>query len=78
MSEAVTKVEKSGIPIHPQEHDPTKEELQQEYRYYLAHRMIQSLHASEAITQEEYARLERKYRKLFHPHLVEILPNITG
>ena len=78
MSEKVTEIKNTGIPIYPQEYDPTKEELQQEYRYYLAHKMVESLHASEAITHDEYVRLELKYRKMFHPHLVEILPNITG
>lgn len=61
--EKATEVATSSIPIHPQKYEPTREELQQEYRYYLAHRMIERLHACDAITQDEYARLELKYHK---------------
>lgn len=78
MTDKVTEVATSSIPIHPQKYDPTKDELQQEYRYYLAHRMIERLHACDAITQDEYGRLELKYREKFNPHLLEILPKITG
>lgn len=78
MVEKVTEIEQSSIPIRPQKYNPTREDLQQEYRYYLAHRMIQNLHACDAITKDEYVRLELKYREKFHPHLLEILPEMTG
>lgn len=58
MPEKVTEFATGNISIYLQKYDPTRDELQQEYRYYLAHRMIKRLYMSEAITQEEYTDLE--------------------
>lgn len=78
MTEKVTEVATNSFPIYPQKYDPTREELQQEYWYYLAHRMIERLHACDVITRDEYVRLELKYREKFNPHLLKILPEMTG
>ena len=78
MPEKVTEFATGNISIYLQKYDPTRDELQQEYRYYLAHRMIKRLYMSEAITQEEYTDLEHKYREKFNPHLLKILPELTG
>lgn len=78
MMEKVTEFATSNTPFHPQKYNPTRESLQEEYQYYLAHRMIEKLHADETITQDEYVRLELKYREKFHPHLLKILPKMTG
>ena len=77
MPEKVTEFATGNISIYLQKYDPTRDELQQEYRYYLAHRMIKRLYMSEAITQEEYTDLELTF-DYCHELLVITHDNLTN
>ena len=60
LSEKVTEIKNTGIPIHPQEYDPTKEELQQEYKHCFFHRMKSAFSNGERVSKTGLFLLARK------------------
>ncbi|MDD3306812.1 MAG: hypothetical protein PHO29_06920 [Acetobacterium sp.] len=52
----------------------TKEELQREYDYFLAQKILESLLAEGLITRGEFDLTTVLNRRTFSPHLAEIMP----
>lgn len=52
----------------------TKEELQREYDYFLAQKILESLLAEGLITRGEFDQITVLNRRTFSPHLAEIMP----
>lgn len=52
----------------------TNEELQREYGYYLAQKLLKSMLDKGMITEEEFGKIAALNRKFFSPFLSEIMP----
>lgn len=52
----------------------TKEELQREYDYYLAQKILESLLAEGLITRCEFDQTTVLNRRTFSPYLAELMP----
>ncbi|MBU4541830.1 MAG: hypothetical protein KJ774_11485 [Firmicutes bacterium] len=52
----------------------TKEELQREYDYYLAQKILESMLAEGLITRDEFNQTTVLNRRTFLPYLAEIMP----
>lgn len=52
----------------------TKEELQREYDYFLAQRILESLLAEGLITRGEFDQTTEFNRRTFSPYLAAIMP----
>ena len=52
----------------------TKEELQREYDYFLAQKILETLLAEGLITRGEFDQTTVLNRRTFLPYLVEIMP----
>lgn len=55
----------------------TTEELQREYDYYMAQKLLKSLLDAELISVGEFYKITVKNRQTFSPQLVEIMPEMT-
>lgn len=55
----------------------TTEELQREYDYYMAQKLLKSLFAAGLISAGEFNKITAKNRQTFSPYLAEIMPEIT-
>ena len=52
----------------------TKEELQREYNYFLAQKILESMLAEGVITRGEFDLTTELNRRTFSPYLAEIMP----
>lgn len=55
----------------------TTEELQQEYDYYMAQKLLKTLLDQKRISVDEFNKITEKNRQSFSPFLAEIMPEIT-
>ena len=55
----------------------TTEELQREYDYYMAQKLLKSLLDAGLISAGEFSKITAKNRQTFSPYLVGIMPEIT-
>ncbi len=55
----------------------TDEQLQNEYDYILAQKMLESILEKGLITNDEFNKITELNRQYFSPFLVEIMPNNT-
>jgi hypothetical protein len=55
----------------------TTEELQREYDYYMAEKLLKSLLDAGLISVGEFNKITAKNRQTFSPYLAEIMPEIT-
>lgn len=55
----------------------TTEELQREYDYYRAQKLLKSLLDAGLISVGEFNKIAAKNRQTFSPQLAEIMPEIT-
>ena len=55
----------------------TTEELQREYDYYMAQKLLQSLFDAGLISAGEFNKITATNRQTFSPYLSEIMPEIT-
>lgn len=55
----------------------TTEELQREYDYYMAQKLLKSLFDAGLISAGEFNKITAKNRQTFSPYLSEIMPEIT-
>lgn len=52
----------------------TKNDLDKEYAYALATKMIKGMLAADLITQDESAKIDAKNRQSFYPYLSALMP----
>ena len=55
----------------------TTEELQREYDYYMAQKLLKSLFDAGLISEGEFNKITAKKRQTFSPYLAEIMPEMT-
>lgn len=55
----------------------TTEELQREYSYYMAQKLLKSLLDTGLISEGEFNKITEKNRQIFSPYLAEIMPEMT-
>ncbi|KEI07153.1 hypothetical protein Z957_09490 [Clostridium sp. K25] len=54
----------------------TQEELQREYNYILAQKILKSILEKGLISLDEFNKITEKNRQTFSPYLAEIMPSI--
>lgn len=70
----LTKItEEQSLPS-PEAKRFTDEELQQEYGYYLAQKLLKSMLDKEMVSVDEFDKIAVLNRKSFSPFLSEIMP----
>jgi hypothetical protein len=70
----VIKMTAEQITAVPQKHKYTEEELQQEYKYFLAQQMAKALLANGLLSVDEFNKITKRNRQTFSPYLAEIMP----
>lgn len=65
------KIPSSAVKIY------TTEELQREYDYYMAQKLLKSLLEAGLISAGEFNKITAKNCQTFSPYLAEIMPEIT-
>ena len=55
----------------------TTEELQREYDYYMAQKLLKSLLDAGLISVGEFNKITAENRRTFSPYLAQIMPEIT-
>lgn len=55
----------------------TTEELEQEFEYYMAQKLLEKMLDTGLISSDEFNRITEKNRQTFSPFLSEIMPKIT-
>lgn len=55
----------------------TLEELEQEYDYYMAQKLLEKMLDTGLISMDEFNRITEKNRQTFSPFLSEIMPKMT-
>jgi hypothetical protein len=60
--------------VSPDIHEVTNEDLEKEYAYALATKLIKGLLDAGIITQDEYAKIDTKNRESFSPYLSALMP----
>lgn len=69
----VQKIENFQIP-HVVAHEITQDELQREFDYYRAQKLLKAMLENELISVDEFNKITEKNRKTFSPYLAEIMP----
>jgi hypothetical protein len=55
----------------------TTEELEQEYDYYMAQKLLEKMLGTGLISVDEFNKITAKNRQSFSPFLSEIMPKMT-
>lgn len=55
----------------------TTEELEQEYDYYMAQKLLEKMLGTGLISVDEFNKITAKNRQTFSPFLSEIMPKMT-
>ncbi len=55
----------------------TTEELEQEFEYYMAQKLLEKMLDTGLISANEFNRITEKNRQTFSPFLSEIMPKMT-
>lgn len=55
----------------------TTEELEQEFEYYMAQKLLEKMLDTGLISANEFNRITEKNRQAFSPFLSEIMPKMT-
>ena len=69
----VKQIENFQIP-NAVAHKITQEELQQEYNFYRAQQMLETMFMFGMISVDEFHKITAQNRKTFSPFLAEIMP----
>lgn len=69
----VQRIENFQIP-NAVAHKITQEELQQEYDFYRAQQMLETMFMFGMISVDEFNKITARNRKTFSPFLAEIMP----
>lgn len=73
----VTKITEEGQIPSRNSRTLTMEELQQEYDYYMAQKLLKKLRVAGLISEGEFNKITAKNRQTFSPYLAEIMPETT-
>lgn len=73
----VTKVSQKSERLSVGGSRMTEAELQREYGYYMAQKLLKTLLDKGGISVEEFNKITEKNRQSFSPFLVEIMPKMT-
>lgn len=55
----------------------TTEELEQEFDYYMAQKLLEKLLGAGLVSVDEFNKITAKNRQTFSPFLAEIMPGLT-
>ena len=69
----VQKIENFKIP-NAVAHEITQEELQREYDYYRAQKVLETMFMFGMISVDEFNKISERNRQAFSPYLAEIIP----
>lgn len=64
----------NGIPIMGEVKQMTDGQMQNEFDYYMAQKLLMQLLIKEHITQVEFDKITKLNRQIFSPLLAEIMP----
>ena len=73
----VTKITEEGQIPSRNSRTLTMEELQQEYDYYMAQKLLKKLREADLISEGEFNKITALNRQTFSPYLAEIMPETT-
>lgn len=73
----VTKITEEGQIPSRNSRTLTMEELQQEYDYYMAQKLLKKLREADLISEGEFNKITAKNRQSFSPYLDELMPEMT-
>ena len=73
----VTKITEEGQIPSRNSRTLTMEELQREYDYYMAQKLLKKLWEADLISEGELNKITAKTRQSFSPYLAEIMPEMT-
>lgn len=73
----VTKITEEGQMPSRNPRTFTMGELQQEYDYYMAQKLLKKLREVDLISEGEFNKITAKNRQTFSPYLAEIMPEMT-
>lgn len=73
----VTKITGEQQYLSPAVRVYTMEELQREYDYYMAQKLLKSLLDAGLISEGDFNKITMKNRQTFSPQLAEIVPEMT-
>lgn len=73
----VTKITEEGQIPSRNSRTLTMEELQQEYDYYMAQKLLKKLREADLISEGEFNKITAKNRQSFSPYLAELMPEMT-
>lgn len=68
----ITKLEEGAVAPKPNKKDFTQEELQQEFDFILAKKIVRNMAEKGLITDDELHKISEKNRLIFSPYLNEI------
>lgn len=73
----VTKITEEGQMPSRNPRTLTMGELQQEYDYYMAQKLLKKLREADLISEGELNKITAKNRQSFSPYLAELMPEMT-
>ncbi|OUO80838.1 hypothetical protein B5F53_03865 [Blautia sp. An249] len=73
----VTKITEEGQMPSRNPRTFTMGELQQEYDYYMAQKLLKKLREADLISEGEFNKITALNRQTFSPYLAEIMPETT-
>ena len=68
----ITQLEEGAVAPKPNKKDFTQEELQQEFDFILAEKIVRNMAEKGLITDDELHKISEKNRLIFSPYLNEI------
>lgn len=73
----VTKITEEGQMPSRNPRTFTMGELQQEYDYYMAQKLLKKLREADLISEGEFNKITALNRQTFSPYLAELMPEMT-
>ncbi len=70
----VTKIDKNEITYNAVKNRTTKEQLQRDYGYFIAQKLLKAMLDKGLISIDEFNKITAENRKTFSPYLAEIMP----
>lgn len=73
----ITKLAQEKEPLCSYTKTFTAEELEREFDYYAAQKLLEKMLDLKLITDHEFNKITEKNRQIFSPYLSEIMPKMT-
>lgn len=70
----VTKIDENEIAYTIIKNRITQEQLQKDYRYFIAQKLLKAMLDKGLISIDEFNKITAENRKTFSPYLAEIMP----